>query len=515
METKRDFLCVRLPAILRSESAGEYTLPDYNTDVKRVLETKVEIVDSGCFVNGDDVDISGSVSYEVLYLDSENELASCSFTTDFDTSVKSDGEAMVGCSAMARVDGYSVRLVGPRRFSVKAQVVTEIKISERAGITVGGSAFEYGTPEVKTKSVRVANAVFATPMEREYSEVLSTMDGVIADDVTVLYSDCLPDVSAAVTDDGCELSGRLHLRALVRVEEEVPTLLTLDLPVSESVEMDGVTPDTRLTAVTEVSGIRISAEATEDGVTLVAKPTVEYRVTGIKNEVIPVILDAYLTDRDVENTYTAFSETEYLDGAKIEEELAFTPAFSELSAEALREIFLTSARIRILDAIPDVGGVEIKGNIRFGGVACQINEDGTPGYVGIKYDAPFEKNVNFGCHIPSSARIFCHCGVTSSTGLATASGAELSARIFLDVSAFNVNTISCLSTSASGEEKYEDEGVSVTVYYPAEGESLYDVGRKFHSRPIDIAADNSLAESVFAEDGGDLKCNGVKRLIIR
>ena len=142
METKRDFLCVRLPAILRSESAGDYTLPDYNTDVKRVLETKVEIVDSGCFVNGDDVDISGSVSYEVLYLDSENELASCSFTTDFDTSVKSDGEAMVGCSAMARVDGYSVRLVGPRRFSVKAQVVTEIKISERAGITVGENGYK-------------------------------------------------------------------------------------------------------------------------------------------------------------------------------------------------------------------------------------------------------------------------------------------------------------------------------------------------------------------------------------
>ena len=515
MEKQREFLCVRMPATLRAESTGDYTLPDYNTDVRRVLETKVEVVDSGCFVNGDDVDISGAVNYEVLYLDRDNELASCSFTTDFDTSVKCNGENMTGCLARCRVDGYSVRLVGPRRFSVKAQIATEVSFGERCSLTVGGSAFEYGDPEVKSRNVSVATAVFATPMEREYSEALATLDGVIADDVTVLYSDCLPDVSATVTDGGCELVGKLHLRALIKKEEEVPTLLTLDLPVRESVEMEGVGPDMQLTASTEVSAIRISTEATEDGVTLLAKPVVEYSVSGIKNEVIPVILDAYLTDRDVENTYTAFSELEYLGGGKIEEEITFTPTFSDMSVEPLREILFTGAKVRIGEATPVAGGVKIKGTIRFSGVACQINEDGTPGFVGIKYDAPFEKNVNYTCHIPASARVICHGGVTSAVGIATASGAELCARVLVDISVFNSNTLSCLSTSVAGEERYENEGVTITVYYPTEGETLYDVGRKFHSRPLDIAADNSLAEAVFADGGGDLKCHGVKRLIIR
>ena len=63
METQRDFLCVRMPATLRFESAGDYSLPDYNTDVRRVLETKVEVVDSACFVNGDGADVSGTVNY--------------------------------------------------------------------------------------------------------------------------------------------------------------------------------------------------------------------------------------------------------------------------------------------------------------------------------------------------------------------------------------------------------------------------------------------------------------------
>ena len=154
METQRDFLCVRMPAAVRFESTGDYTLPDYNTDVRRVLETKVEVVDSTCFVNGDSADVSGTVNYEVLYLDSDGELASCAFTVDFDTSVKCNGENVVGCLANCRVDGYSVRLVGPRKFTVKAQIATELAFSERASLAVGGSAFEYGNPEVKSKNVK-------------------------------------------------------------------------------------------------------------------------------------------------------------------------------------------------------------------------------------------------------------------------------------------------------------------------------------------------------------------------
>lgn len=515
METQRDFLCVKTPGTLRYESSGDYTLPDYNTDVKRVLETKVEIVDSGCFVGGDDVDISGSVNYEVLYLDAENELASCSFSTDFDTSLKCNGEATVGCSAVSFVDGYSVRLVGPRRFSVKAQIGTEVKISERASIAVSGSAFEYGEPEVRTKNKRVATAAFSAPTQKEYSEVISNMDGVIADDLAVLYSGCHPELSVAVADGGCEVTGTLHLCALVRKEEEIPTVLTTDISVCENIEMDDVSDDTYLTVCAEVSSLRISPEANEDGVTLVAKAAVEYRVCGVKNTVVPVILDAYLTDRGVENTYTAFSHAEYLGGVKMTEEFTFTPTSKDLSCEPLREIIFTDAKLRVSEATPEGFGVKIKGTIRFSGVACQINEDGTPAFVGIKYDAPFEKNVNYTCHIPTSARIFCHGGVTSVGGLATADGAELTVGLSLDVSVFNSESISCLCTSVAKEEKYEDEGVSITVYYPTEGETLYDVGRKFHTRPIDIAADNSLAETVFAEDGGDLSCHGVKRLVIR
>ena len=515
METQRDFLCVKAPGTLRYESSGDYTLPDYNTDVKRVLETKVEVVDSGCFVNGDDIDISGSVSYEVLYLDSDNELASCSFSTDFDTSLKCNGEAMVGCSAVSRVDGCSVRLVGPRRFSVKAQIATEIKISERASVTVGGSAFEYGEPEVRTKNVKVAAAAFSAPVEKEYSEVVTNFEGVIADDITVLYSACHPELSVALADGGCEVTGKLHLRALIRKEEEIPTLLTADIAVGESIEMDDASPDMDLSVFCEVPSLRIFTEANEDGVTLVAKPTVEYRVCGVKNAVVPILLDAYLTDREVENTYTAFSHAEYLGGVKMSEELTFTPTNKDLSCEPLREIILADAKLRVTEAIPDGFGVKIKGTIRFSGVACQINEDGTPSFVGIKYDTPFEKNANYTCHIPTSSRVFCHGDVTSVVGLATADGAELTVGFSLNISAINSESISCLSTSVAKEEKYEDEGVSITVYYPAKGETLYDVGRKFHTRPLDIAADNSLAEAVFAEDGGDLSCHGVKRLIIR
>ena len=76
-------------------------------------------------------------------------------------------------------------------------------------------------------------------------------------------------------------------------------------------------------------------------------------------------------------------------------------------------------------------------------------------------------------------------------------------------------TVRRLSASFATEDTACSDGTTVTVYYPLENETLYDVGRKFHARPIDIAADNSLTEAVFADDGAGLKSLGIKHLIIR
>ena len=75
-----------------TESVGDYLLPDYQGDVRKILFTEATLRPAGRFAGGDEVEFSGVVVYNMVYLDGEGNLASLEFTTDYDYSVKCSGE---------------------------------------------------------------------------------------------------------------------------------------------------------------------------------------------------------------------------------------------------------------------------------------------------------------------------------------------------------------------------------------------------------------------------------------
>lgn len=515
MEMERELLREKGIPALHTESVGDYTLPDYNTDVKRVLLTKAVASDTGCFLNGDAIDVTGVVNYEVVYIDSEGEITSCQFSTDYDASLKCNGEVAVGCEAFTRVSNFSARLVGPRRFSVKAQLVTDVNLTEKATVGVEGSAFSLGEPEMRTTSARVAHRAYAAPYEKNYTETVNSIEGVIADDVVVLYSDLKPDVSASASDGMINVSGVLHLNALVKCGDEIPTAVSCDVAVDENLAADGVDADCGASAFVRVNSLRVEVSPDEDGVSLIASFNAEYSASAISNAEMPVILDCYLVDREVENSYEGYSYTEHICSTDVRETLTFTAPFSELGVDSLREVLLANAYMRIDEITATENGAKMSGIIRFSGVACQINEDGSLGFVGIKQDEPFSINVNVGCHLSADSRFSFRGGVASASAVTSADGVMLSADVRGTLEVLSTTTLTRLCASVADEEAVSHDGTVITVYYPTEGETLFDVGRKFHTRPIDIAADNSLTEEVFSSIGSDLCALGVKRLIIR
>ena len=65
-----------------AETGAEYLLPDYNGDVRRILYTSATPRPSGSFVGDGNVEYSGIVVYDVVYLDGDGVLSSVSFTSD-------------------------------------------------------------------------------------------------------------------------------------------------------------------------------------------------------------------------------------------------------------------------------------------------------------------------------------------------------------------------------------------------------------------------------------------------
>ncbi len=515
METVREYFCERGSGCIHTESVGDFLLPDYNTDVKRVLFTKAVVVDNGCFISGDSVDTTGLVNYEVVYIDSDGEITSCKFSTDFEASMKCNGELAVGCDAVSRVVGYSIRLVGPRKFSAKAQLSINVNLTEKAQLKVDGTTFALGQAEVKQKNTKVAYRTYASMSEREYKEELATLDGVIVDDVTILCSDVLPEINATVNGGEIELSGFLRIVCLMMRNGEVPSTVTSDVPVNERLAIGDIPAGANPTADAKVRDLKVDVEPTEDGVNLVAKFSVEYNASAVGNSCLPVILDCFLTDRNVDNSYEGFTYREHLGGARVGENLQFFATYDELGVDSLREILVANASFRTDEVSGTKSGAKIGGTMRFSGVACQINEDGTVGYVGIKYDVPFAINVNIDCQIVDDARFSFVGAVCLASVYSTPDGVEFSAKLCGVVDAFSSTSLTRLSSSFADADNIEKTSSVITVYYPIDGETLFDVGRKFHTSPLEIAVDNTLSEEVFASENSDLKSLGVKRLIIR
>ena len=102
------------------EAGGEYTLPDYMPEVRRILRVDCDAAMTGQYDRQDKTEIGGEVRYYLIYLDGEGTLASASFDGTFDCSVP--GGEGVRMQVNPTVENVSCRLGGPRRVSMKANI---------------------------------------------------------------------------------------------------------------------------------------------------------------------------------------------------------------------------------------------------------------------------------------------------------------------------------------------------------------------------------------------------------
>ena len=515
MQTQRDYMHECGCGSLHFESAGEYTLPDYNTDVKRVLLSRADVVGESSFVNGDSLSISGSVLYTVVYVDPDNEVTSCEFTTEFESSYKCNGEQTVGSLVHTAVTDYSLRLTGPRRFSAKAQLSSNVALTETATLTVEGSAFDGREPEVKTANAAIASRAYSDVKTVEYNEEIAKLDGVIADDISILYCDCLPDVTGSVNDSGVDVSGKLTVRILYKRDGELPELMTKEIPISETLALLEADPSSDPELTVRMVSRKCATEPTEDGVAIKCELKLEYSASCVTNKHLPVILDCYLTDTEVSNEHSEFPYTEYIGCAKSDPVFDFSLSRDEMDCAYIRDILVPCVSIRCDACEIDGDNLKICGKIRFSGVACEINEAGELGFVGLKQELPFETNVKYSCHLPASAQINAVVSPTSVIATVGDDGIALTVGASITASASATRKLTRLSISNAVGEGYPERGSVITVYYPDGEETLFDVGRRFHVRTVDVAADNSLTEEVFSSESSGLKALGVKSLIIR
>ena len=503
-------------AEVHTESGSEYSLPDYERDVRKILYTSASVQPAGRFVGNDEVAFSGIIVYNLVYIDPEGQLSSLSFTSDYDYSVKCSPDTTPEAYATTRVSGFAVRLIGPRRVSARASVVGSVSLVSVRELDITGNGFDMKTPPViKEAEIKVRSSRFGEGEEREYAESLATLEGAILDEVEVVSSDAACTIeSTSVKDGSAEIRAELVMSALIKNGEEPAYPVIKRIPLTHVVEIAGISETDAVIPHLSVGSVSTSVNPTENGCEVVMSVITDGGAVCEYNEKATVTTDAYLTDYPSEAEYETLSYTELYSVTREEWKEESSVKKSELEAERPREILFVKATPKAESVKCTPKGVEIVGEIKYEGVMSETADDGKISYAPIKYSAPFKKNVNINCQNCENIELEALVQPKSASAVIDGENIIFSSEIEAYITALLPKCLKRLSSlGAKADEPYRTTASVVNVYYPTVGDSLFSVAKRFHTTPERIAEDNALDVRA-SLDGETDGISGVKRLFI-
>lgn len=499
-----------------TESAAEYVLPDYLGDVRKILFTSADVRPSGRFASSGEVEFSGIVVYTVVYLDSDNDISSVEFTSEYDYAVKCSGERYKDSVADTRVSNYQIRLIGPRKISAKASLVGSARICESDSLSIGGDTLSRTDDvETSTRTLDIRKTLISASTEREYAEKIAELDGAISDEVRVIYSDAEAEVdSVEYSDNAVNVKGKIRMSAVIKNADEPAYLAEKIVNFDEHIPFEEADSEMSFIPVVNVASLRSDVNPDDTGCTVVLSLIIDYCVVAESNEPLEVVVDSYLKSFECENTYEDFCYSRLAD--VVHERFAHTAeiAREEVDSDSLREIVFLNAIPKIESVESLARGAKISGEVRYSGIASEVTEDDKVSYVMLKFSSPFSINVNIDCQNCDNLRFETKISALDATANMDAEKIYATANIDITLVATEEICERILASSHCCEDKpVERKGSKITVYYPTTTDTLFSISKKFHTSSATLAAANSLSESVFSSgENGTLA--GVKKLII-
>jgi len=501
------------------ESATEYLLPDYMGDVKKLLMSRARIVPAGKFVSDGSVEVSGNVEYDLLYLDSSGKLTAVNAASDYLQSFEVDGESYTDSAEESRVGALKVRVTGPRKISLKAEVKTVLAVSADTEISVEGNAFSDEGREVEkcTAEISFASSLFEKSAGHEYAEVLLSFEGTAEDGVEIASVNAVSKITEAKAGDGdVTLKGENIVSCIMFLPEGAPRAVKKAFAFEERIAVEGAREGMCVISSSDVCSATVDLSADGDYMSLIANLNVQYGVELIENKALEVVTDAYTPGCECKNKYSDVEFSELIKAGCERFQLSLRCDKAAEKLESVSDVISVGAELRTVAFEAGDGFVRFFGDVMASGIGYETNVDGSITYLPFKIQSQFDEKVNIDCQNKGKTQLDAQLYVEDCE--VSDEGESLLIRCFLCAKYYLFSNKSArVITLCETEENREllSEKSTVTVYYPQSGERLFDIAKKYKTTSLKIAKDNELSDSALASFDSPDSLIGVKRLIIR
>ena len=460
------------------EISSDFMIPDTQPEARRVLVVTERLLPPEKYVGATGIECSGVIDYRIVYLGVDGGLWGVCFSSEYELEAphdarRSDTSGGVCTFVSAFCEGSSARVSAGRRLSVKSRIAADIWGYGEVNAT-GGTNGEEGV-EMLSSSVSCAKFMSAV------SEVIELSDeiGGLAPDGRVISADATAYVSDVRRgEDSLVATGDITVKLLLAGEGHGAESVSKKIPFEGVVELDSPVGGAAYSVRCDVSDLTVDMSYGKAELSVSAFLS----ANTAENLKLSYVSDAYSVER--------VCETE-----RSEQWLPVSGAlcvgnFSQSERRPAGDAGIPEGA-RLIEIFPRVvfDGCEYNGRYELTGRGLYMllwERDGEYGVSEIEFPVKYEAD---GAEV--STPVYSLCGdVVSCRGRIDGELLCIDSEIVARLCAVGSEKVEMVSDITLGEE-LEREKNRMVVYFPADGETPWEVAKKYHVKVDSLSAEKN------------------------
>lgn len=470
---------------------GEYTLPDYCPDIKRILRCNMTPFIHNVSMSGNTVNLDGSVSINILYLSGDKKEVRC-FEVQSSFSKKVDmPENCDDCDITCLADSEYVncRAVNERKLDIHGAVSIKVNCrGQKSIMAVSGANCD--DVQVRTDkaefSKQICNADKLIIVNEEIStdESNSPILNIICKSVDIINEDVKPVMNKVVYR--CDLS----VKFTYLNEDGAYETVSDTVPISQIIESEGMAENAAVFCKSKICGLELKPHTDRNGnctsAILNCKMLVGVRAWEMCRA--DIVTDSYSTECDMKKTERRTSLLTIGDKTFVSQS---QKAVFDIS-DGIGDVICIYTETPDINVTPNGQNAVISGNVPIGIV--YINSEGDCCYA--EKDAEIELQKELGDEY-NSFDFVCRVGdigytIDSDTGIEVRFDIKIN---ILPMQLREITLIEELSKDESSPKTCSDRP-AMTLYFAKKGESVWDIAMRYNTRADDIMKQNELTADI-------------------
>lgn len=503
------------------EAAGDYTLPDYQPEIRRILMIRTAVLPSAQYVGQSRAEFSGTVAHTVFYADGEGKLATVTLDTPYEFSLTLPAEGEYTAFADSMAEATSCRLGGPRKISLRTRVRSLVHLFYQDSVTPEirgmGSREDEKSLELLQKKISVGQVRCAASDELSLFSAVRT-EAVMGEEARCLFaggslliSECRPK------DGGCAVRGDAWVRALLDDGNGTPCVVKEKIPFEVFLPMEGVSEGDGCVAQGRVLSCDVQLTPADEAGTAVAFDVVcEVEALAAGRKIVDVTADLYSTAYEMTCHHRTVAYPLPMGATMGNYTVSGTEKRGE-DAEEAATVIDTDGRLDIHGVTVEHGRATVGGSLTATVILAgpPREENATPHLFSVELPIPFRIETDLRPEAGHALRYACHGELISARARLEVDCVAVDAEIALSLRAFEEQELRLLAEAEPDRSvSVEHGGNRVFVVYPQEGDTLFSLGARYHKSRAALAERNGLPPEALAISDMTHSLDGVHHLLM-